>query len=223
MADEEKEIACKCGYRNPVGAKRCRECTCALTRVPCKVCGEPIRFKAKYCNDCKSYQDLRQYFGVSVTFLSILTALVAVLAPFLRAAIDFKNRNSNTTMIVTDATADGVYVQFRNSGLAFSQIARAQLIFDDSIGLGTAELQQAAIGNILIRPNEPLNVVFRLRAGLQRTGELTDEQILQKIHDKRVKLRCVIAESDNPNHVLPEMELPELGARDLIRKGLLHA
>jgi len=224
MADEEKEIACKCGYRNPVGAKRCGECNCALTRVPCKVCGEPIRFGAKYCNDCKSYQNLRQYLpGFSAVFMALLTAALSTLPAALNALTNYRNRNSKTMMIVTDADENGVHVQFRNSGLKFAQIAKVQLIFDKSLNLPPADLQQAEIGNTLIRPNEPLNAVFRLSAALQRPKGVTDEEILQNIQDKGVKLRCVIAESDDANHVLPEIDLPEKGALDLISKGLPHA
>jgi len=224
MAEKQKRVCKDCGCANPLKRTSCRVCHFEFTRDICNVCGEPIRLDAKYCNTCKSYQDVRQYLGnFSAIFLAVLTAALSAVPPALRAVIDYNNRNSRTTMVVKDADEHGVYVQFRNSGLAFSQIAKAQLIFDESVKLLPADLQQAEIGNTLIRPNEPLNVVFRLSAGLQRTGKLTDEEILQKIHDKPVKLRCVIAESDNPNHVLPEMELPELGARDLIRKGLLHA
>lgn len=200
----------------------CPFCRCSQVLRPCVVCGESIRKGAQYCNKCKSYQDVRQYFGVSITVLSILTALVAVLAPALHALSDFYNRNSNTTVIVKDVDETNVYVQFRNSGRANSQIVKAQLIFDPSVPLKTADLQQKEIGNTVIRPNEPLSAAFKLSSGLERTPNASDELILKRIGEKKVKLRCIIAESNDPHHVLPDVELPDTGTHDFIVKGLRH-
>jgi hypothetical protein len=222
MADAIKKPCRDCLRDIDVTARRCEFCKCRQVFRPCVVCGSGIRKGSRYCNTCKSYQDVRQHFGVSTTFLSILTTLIAVLTPALHAVTDFLNRNSNTSMIVTDVDEKGVYVQFRNSGGHFSQLAKAQLIFDDSVPLKPALLQQTEIGNVLIRPNEPLSVVLRLSAGLERTVNLTDPEILDRIRKKRVKLRCFIAESNNPDHKLDDVELPDAGTHDLISQGLHH-
>jgi hypothetical protein len=223
--DEIVKKPCKdCGRDIDITAERCPFCNCLLAYQPCVVCGSGIRKGANYCNTCKSYQDIRQHFGVSTTFLSILTTLIAVLTPAIHAYVDYLNRHSNTTVVVKDVDETGVYVQFRNSGGAFSQISKAQLIFDPSVPLMPADLQQAEIGNTLIRPKEPLSAVLRLTAGLRRTRtDVSDEDILKLIREKRVKLRCVIAESNDPNHRLPDVDLvSDTGTHDLISKGLRH-
>jgi hypothetical protein len=223
MAEEQVKKPCPdCDRDIDIGVRRCPYCKCRQKFRPCVVCGRGIRKGAQYCEFCKSYQDVRKHLGLSPILFSILTTLVAVLPPAIHAYIDYLNRDSNTTMAVKDADENGVYVQFRNSGRQVSQIVRAQLIFDKSIPLLTADLQQAEIGNTLIRPNEPLSVVLRLSAGLRRTNNDDDEKIFQQIRAKKVRLRCVVAESNNPAHILPDVELPDAGAHDLIQKGLTH-
>lgn len=221
--DEGTKPCPDCKREIDVDARRCKFCKCRQKMRPCVVCGGAIRKGTNYCNTCKSYQDFRKHFGVSTTVLSILTALIAVLTPAIHAVTDFFNRHSNTTVIVQEAYEEGVHVEFRNSGRTFSQIVKTQLIFDKFVPLLPAELQQKEIGNTLIRPGEPLKVVLRLSAGLRRTQDVSDEVILQLIREHRIKLRCEIAESDNPAHVLPDAELRDSpGTRDLIRKGLRH-
>ena len=211
---------CKyCGRENAVDNTHCKSCKCALMVQPCTVCANPIPLGAEYCNGCKSYQDRRRYFGLSTIVLTILTALISVFTPAINALSNFLTRNSNTMMIVRDADETSVHVYFRDSGRQPSQLAKAQLIFGD-LPLLSADLQPVEIGNTLIRPNEPVTIVLRLTGALQRTRTVTDEEILQMIGTKKVKLRCTIAESNNPAHVLPDVDLPDRGAHDLISQGL---
>src|SRR6185436_3132305 len=220
MAEPATRPCLDCKRETSVDKDLCQYCNCNQTFQPCVACGHGIRKGASLCNDCKSYQDFRQYFGVSVTVLSILTAMIAMFAPAIRAYSDYRNRNSNTAMIVKDADATGVYVYFRNSGHETSQLAHAQLIFDAEVPLKPIDLQPAEIGNTLVRPNEPVTIVLRLTGGLERTRNVPDEEILQQIRKKKVKLRCVIAESDNPEHTLPDADVPDRGAHDLIAEGM---
>lgn len=46
--------------------------------VQCLECKEEIRLGASKCIHCESYQDIRRFLGVSLTFLSLLIALISV-------------------------------------------------------------------------------------------------------------------------------------------------
>jgi hypothetical protein len=57
---------------------------------PCKVCGEAIKFAARKCIHCDSYQDWHAEIGMSSTMLSLLIALLSVLTisvPVVRDAL----------------------------------------------------------------------------------------------------------------------------------------
>ena len=49
----------------------------------CKVCKEQIKFGAKKCIHCDSYQDYRRYLTFSTVVLSLLVALISVLTVFI--------------------------------------------------------------------------------------------------------------------------------------------
>ena len=63
-------------------------------KKPCRVCGEDINITARKCIHCNSFQDWRVYLGLSTSVLSLLVALVSVVAlstPIIKDAIQPKN------------------------------------------------------------------------------------------------------------------------------------
>ena len=217
---------CKyCGETNIAATEtKCPNCGCTTKLKPCNLCGKPIPEDAKYCNECKSYQDKRRFFTFSALILSLLTTLVAVLTPAIKEVRDFLTRNSDTSMMVKDIDHQSVYIYLWNTGQAPSTLKGGQLVFDESIPLAPAELQPAEIGNTLIRRDAPIMVRLRLSDALHLKPGKTQEQVLEQLKSHPATLLCFIKETNDPNHALKQVLSNNYyaGTRDLIAEGLNH-
>jgi len=97
--------------------------------VPCSVCREPIRPRARICIHCKSALDWRGWLGVSQTTLALLVALVSVVsASGPRIAELLATNYSETALDVRQVNHQFLEVEARNQGNRNSQILSATIL-----------------------------------------------------------------------------------------------
>lgn len=92
---------------------------------PCILCCEQIPSGAKICTKCDAYQDWRRFFGVSGTILTLLVALVSVLAiggPAVRNALTPNRSDVRCSLLAW--TASGVTL------VPLAPKASAQVVLD---------------------------------------------------------------------------------------------
>jgi len=83
----------------------------------CKICGEPISTTARKCTHCDSYQDWRGGINISNTVLSLLVALVSVLAVAIPAIHEaLKAKNSELRFAFQGANTEAITIFATNSG-----------------------------------------------------------------------------------------------------------
>lgn len=91
--------------------------TPAAEITSCRTCKEPIRVGAIKCIHCDSFQDWRGSLSLSSTILSLLVALVSVLAfagPILKEL--FIPKNSHVILSFSETVGDTMHVVASNTG-----------------------------------------------------------------------------------------------------------
>ncbi len=86
-------------------------------KKPCRICGEDINISARKCIHCNSFQDWHVYLGMSTSVLSLLVALVSVVAlsvPVIKDAIQPKN--SQVTLKFQYYNRDAINLIVSNPG-----------------------------------------------------------------------------------------------------------
>jgi hypothetical protein len=97
----------------------------------CRVCGEEIKAAARKCIHCDSFQDWRANLGISTTALSLVVALVSVLAtaiPIVRQAIT--PRDSNFLFSFQGATKDAILAIVANRGARPGTVSSGDLLLN---------------------------------------------------------------------------------------------
>lgn len=91
----------------------------------CRECGKSIPAAAKKCAECDVYQDWRRIFSISNTSLSLLIALISVLAVALPAikSVFIRSREKVTVRVVAQryeesVAAEALVILLSNSGTA---------------------------------------------------------------------------------------------------------
>ena len=102
------------------------------TNKVCKNCAEEIKFDAKLCNHCVSFQDWRSNFQFGTVVLFLLVALVSVLSIALPALIaSLIPNNSRLEFTVQGSSKDTVFVLVSNLGKRPGSIAHVALFLDE--------------------------------------------------------------------------------------------
>lgn len=192
----------------------------SATNKGCVVCKNVIPDEARYCNECKSYQDIRQYLNVSQTALALIVAALAFLGSSLKAVTDFWNRNSDTTIVFQGGTVDEITLVAMNTGRSQSLLRRYRLKSGDV--LSEAELV------LIADPKLPSNVVpangaltIHLRTnGLATT--LSAEELRNKVKTLEVTVEVEVQESDGDKRKISDT-FPAFGIEPFIMKFVLLA
>ncbi len=96
----------------------------------CVVCAEHIFADASKCKHCDSYQGFRRHFNFSNTILSLLVALVSVLAVATPVFVSvFERDDALIDFSSATASTDSVYLLVSNRGTAPGSFNRARLYF----------------------------------------------------------------------------------------------
>lgn len=82
---------------------------------PCRICARPIPLAAVKCADCFSYQDWRSGFGVSTTVLSMLVALVSVVAAATPGLVRLASPKDSKMVFGEPALRRGQFMQFASN------------------------------------------------------------------------------------------------------------
>src|SRR5215469_8570287 len=105
--------------REPIktAASKCFYCGSYQDWRVCKICGEPISTTARKCTHCDSYQDWRGGINISNTVLSLLVALVSVLAVAIPAIHEaLKAKNSELRFAFQGVNKEAITIFATNSG-----------------------------------------------------------------------------------------------------------
>lgn len=111
-------------------------------KKPCLICAEPIAFAAKKCKYCGSYQDYRRHFTFSGTILSLLVALVSVLAlsaPIIKSALEPKDASIKFVTATVDEKY--IYVLVTNKGNEAGTFNGADLFYIEDNKVMVVELK----------------------------------------------------------------------------------
>jgi hypothetical protein len=81
----------------------------------CRICARPIPLAAVKCADCFSYQDWRSGLGVSTTVLSMLVALVSVVAAATPGFIGLLAKKDSKMVFGEPALRRGQFMQFASN------------------------------------------------------------------------------------------------------------
>ena len=98
-------------------------------REPCPKCGESMPKTARFCNQCKTWRDLRRFVPITSAVYSSLTSLLAVIALLMGQYANFQNRHSKTSLSFTGADTRVVYVHVANTGRSASTLRAFRLNF----------------------------------------------------------------------------------------------
>lgn len=202
-SDENRCIECKSELPAP-GATKCTKCGSWQEKdYRCSTCRRTIPRNADFCNECKSYQKgLRSYFNVSSTFLSLITALFAVMSIIVTQGSAVFDRHSQTEFKVTGANDLLVHLKVWNNGREPSTLLGYELMF------GVLPIKKMALfpkdaqeGRIIILPGKPVEVVLEPYAKLTTTCRVAydqpcrREELLKKLGSASVTLEMEVEES----------------------------
>lgn len=124
----------------------------------CIACAEPIAVKANKCKHCDSFQDYRKHFTFSNSILSLLVALVSVLAltaPIFKSALE--PRDAYIDFVSATADENFIYLLVSNKGNEAGTFNEADLFFiDDNKDVFVVELTviNKDNGSIFFKPKE---------------------------------------------------------------------
>jgi hypothetical protein len=121
-----------------VAMHECRSCTtsipaselrCSFCLTDCPTCGEPMPVKARRCNKCSCYRDIRRLIPMTSSVFSTITAMFAVFALLSTQYLNYLNRESKTSISFTGADTRVIYVHVANSGRKASTLRAYRLRF----------------------------------------------------------------------------------------------
>ena len=162
------------GLEIPANKANCSERGSHGPRL-CIVCSERISDAALRCNECGSYQTRwRRIFSVSSSTFAWLTALFAVIANLFTAASYYGDRQSHTTVKMTRADENYIYLKAWNTGRKPSVLTEFRLCFPPGVGLDSTALEPAAgdpdvQADSVIMPGEPVEIPLKLAEELCRS------------------------------------------------------
>lgn len=207
-----------CGNFLQYDAMVCDSCKTPQFKKQCVSCGYFIPFRAVQCKECKSYQGWRKHFGLSTTVLALLVALISVLTPLLRAAIEFATRHSETSIAFQGETIDEIRISAMNTGRSPSLLRSYQLVSGDHDVLQDARLELVAES-----PERPANVVppnagitVRLRVNGMTTS-LSPAELREKLNALVMTVQTEVEESDGGKHTVSD-SFPALRIEQVILK-----
>jgi predicted nucleic acid-binding Zn ribbon protein len=196
----------------------CDSCKATQYKRQCVSCGYFIPFGAVQCKECKSYQGWRRHFGFSTTVLALLVALISVLTPLLRAAIEFATHDSETSIAFQGETIDEIRISAMNTGRSPSLLRSYQLVSGDH-----GVLQDARLELVAKSPEAPANVVppnagitVRLRVDGMTTS-LSPAELRQKLGELVMTVQTEVEESDGGKHTVSD-SFPALRIEQVILK-----
>jgi hypothetical protein len=164
---------------------------------PCKVCGEQIKAAARKCIHCDSYQDWHADINFSSTFLSLLVALVSVVAtatPVLQAA--FTPKNSALSFSFQGATTDLLSVLVTNQGARPGSIGNLAILTATDTEAGSSVVIALTISGasptaaILIEPSKSTLINYE-----KESADLSDNALFTSAAQK-VKCMLEITNTD---------------------------
>lgn len=140
---------------------------------PCRICARPIPLAAVKCADCFSYQDWRSGFGVSTTVLSMLVALVSVVAAATPGLVRLVAPKDSKMVFGEPALRRGQFMQFAsNAGTRPGIVDNARISWterkSDAPGwIFMLDIQSPDGAPAILKPGEST----LLRFGLDMSGE----------------------------------------------------
>jgi predicted nucleic acid-binding Zn ribbon protein len=195
-----------------VQAEQCEFCNAAQRKRPCLVCKQPIPEDARICNGCKKYQNWWRHLTISQLTLSLLISLVAVFPPAITAITYFRDYDSHTYAILTNADANAIDLYVWNTGRKPSAILTCVLNFGD-VPIQNAELDPVDRTKVVVPPNGYTTIKLTI-------PELKKEAkpIPPNTHKE---LWIEVEESSNPHHVL-RIPLPQNLVLDIVKQKQLE-
>jgi hypothetical protein len=135
---------------------------------PCRVCGEDIRFAARKCVHCDSWQDWRGNIGVSATILSLLVALVSVTTPLLPAITNFMRPDDSVFKFSFQRSSkQGFSIFVSNTGRRPGSVGSAVIYLSSKNHfIGEIDLAMRDVGDrdtIAIQPESTLLLNYALK------------------------------------------------------------
>jgi len=172
----------------------------------CSNCGKRIPFSASFCNECKTYQGVRQHFTVMATILSLVLASFAICNGVYVAATYLSDRDSHTRFKVTSADDDHVILKVWNTGRRPSTLVAYRVICDDwpakEVTLDLSDKDKLEAMNV-IAPGKPVKI--RLAPARQIPPPLESKQFAPKDYldlsehsSRSLTLEIDVEESDDP-------------------------
>jgi len=143
----------------------------------CIVCKEKVRFGARKCIHCDSFQDWREYFSFSSSILAWLVALVSVISLALPLVKDvFKKENSRVVLALQGIEDGYIALIASNLGTRPGSIGAVELQFDNDEGtmrhVFSLRVHESASGATLIKEGFSGKVQLTLnRFGYRTTRE----------------------------------------------------
>ena len=185
----EKKKCVVCGSEVSRDEKAsCPVCHFNPDGMTCNNCKKRIPMKAVFCNECKTYQGVRQYFNIAATVLSLMLASFAVINGVYLAATYLSDRNSHTRLKVTGAEQNLIYLKVWNTGRKPSTLVTYRLKFDGLPKAKELTLQQfnetstPEAQNLILPGKDPVTISLGLpiRADLpepQRSKQYSDDEL----------------------------------------------
>ena len=134
----------------------------------CRICARPIPVEAKKCADCLSYQDWRSSLGVSTTVLSMLVALVSVVAAATPGFVSLLAGQDSKLAFGAPAMRRGAFLQFAsNAGARPGVVDSAQITWFEGRSKSPGwiyllDVQSADQAPMVLKPGDSALVRFAL-------------------------------------------------------------
>lgn len=163
----------------------------------CRICAEEIAFAALKCNECDSYYGWRRFVPASQVTLSLLIALISIIATVGPAVKKLLFPHSHTSVTIIDGNSKDLLLSVTNSGYRPAVLREFEIEFEDIDLIAASPPAIIAKEQSLVAAEK--SHVVELRVTLKPTNGKTKEAALteDELAEGKMTVRAKVKESNS--------------------------